>query len=201
MPIDLSDELRKQLKFLSNSCGLFDGGDRAEAVRMAVVLRILFHDTSKSTSLLKLLGASDVKVLSTIAPFDLAKTAFFDGVGTFFMGPEGSGVSALPHDKELYQFSAPTWWHQIVIVNGASKHSRKSISLDVAHKLGGAHVDDELPAKLEELVTGIWTFGDALGAKAAVADYHGIALRRFAYEVLNSAALAALANSYGPPKS
>lgn len=49
-------QLRRQLGFLERSCTTFDAGDADEAIRIAVTLRVLLHDTPQSTSLLTHLG-------------------------------------------------------------------------------------------------------------------------------------------------
>jgi hypothetical protein len=55
----LRNQLNRQIKFLENSCALFDNGDEDEAVRLATTIRVLLHDTNKSKSLLKQLGIKD----------------------------------------------------------------------------------------------------------------------------------------------
>jgi len=55
----LQEQLNRQLRYLRNSSDLFDSGDHDEASRLATVLRVLVHDTTKSTSLLKLLDIKD----------------------------------------------------------------------------------------------------------------------------------------------
>lgn len=53
------DQLDRQLGYLERSCDLFDQGYEPEAARIAVVLRVLLHDTTKSHSLLAQLGMKD----------------------------------------------------------------------------------------------------------------------------------------------
>ena len=56
---DLGSHLNDQLEFLRRSSESFDGGFEGEARRLAVSLRILLHDTEKSSSLLGQLGLKD----------------------------------------------------------------------------------------------------------------------------------------------
>ncbi|MGO6883290.1 hypothetical protein ACC702_31980 [Rhizobium ruizarguesonis] len=49
-------QLKRQIGYLERSCGDFDRGDHDEAIRIAVTLRVLLHDTNNSTSLLTHLG-------------------------------------------------------------------------------------------------------------------------------------------------
>lgn len=57
---DAVDRFRRLLSshvgFLKRSCWLFDQGHEDEALRIATSLRVLFHDTDASTSLLTHLG-------------------------------------------------------------------------------------------------------------------------------------------------
>src|SRR6266545_3514326 len=48
----MRSQLQRQLGFLKRSCEDFDAGQHDEGLRIAVSLRVLFHDTSASTSLL-----------------------------------------------------------------------------------------------------------------------------------------------------
>lgn len=55
----LDEQLKRQLNYLENSSKLFDKGDHEEAIRLAVTLRVLLHDSTNSTSLLKHLGIKE----------------------------------------------------------------------------------------------------------------------------------------------
>lgn len=59
------NHLSKQLGFLGRSCEAYDAGYIDEAVRIATVIRVLVHDTNRSNSLLKHLGATTINLLST----------------------------------------------------------------------------------------------------------------------------------------
>lgn len=50
--VDLKQQLQRQLSFLESSSLAYDNGAYEEALRMAVSLRVLFHDTNRSISLL-----------------------------------------------------------------------------------------------------------------------------------------------------
>jgi len=59
--------LKMQLDFLNRSCLSYDQGFQDESFRIAVVLRVLFHNTKKSTSLLHHLQCEYIPLLSTKA--------------------------------------------------------------------------------------------------------------------------------------
>ena len=46
----------EQLSLIGSSAYMFDRGNRAEAARIATALRVLFHDTPKSHSVVGQLG-------------------------------------------------------------------------------------------------------------------------------------------------
>ena len=66
MPSVLATQLKRQLVFLRNSAAAYDDGALEEAVRIAVVIRVLCHDTAKSTSLLAHMGLKEsIRLVST----------------------------------------------------------------------------------------------------------------------------------------
>src|SRR5208283_1964913 len=64
---DFKKDLGMHLKFLRSSAAAFDSGQTDEAIRMAVSMRVLLHDTKASTSLLTHLKAKNIPLLSTSA--------------------------------------------------------------------------------------------------------------------------------------
>ena len=62
---ELRTHLQEQVRFLKTSAESFDKGDRTEAKRLAVAVRILFHDTKHSLSLLGQLGLKSCSFLDT----------------------------------------------------------------------------------------------------------------------------------------
>jgi hypothetical protein len=177
-------ELGKQLSFVENSCIAYDQGRIDEAIRIATSLRILFHDTSRSISLLTHLNAKDIRLLSTCSGEIYPNTTFFDGLSAFFLR---RGIA-----PKLGNVSRPTnmlvkdWWEQVVLVRGPQFHlSRKIIVLTAADKDGGAHVDEKLPDEYMQLVRGVWE-KISEGETEFISDHHLLCLRQMGYEVLNS---------------
>jgi len=62
MPQDFKLRLREQLEFVSRSAEAFDEGHKQEAVRIATALRVIFHDTKYSTSLVKHLNGGSILI-------------------------------------------------------------------------------------------------------------------------------------------
>src|ERR1044071_1171681 len=106
----LADHVRRQMNFIITSCRAYDSGLRAEAIRIAVATRVLFHDTPNSHSLIRShLGLSDLRLRSTAVPL-LGPEAHFPG----FIGPEPRSSSFRhygddsPRDEQV-DFN--TWWN------------------------------------------------------------------------------------------
>lgn len=63
---ELLARLNEQLGFMDDSAQLFDDGKEAEYARLAVIVRVLVHDTKSSKSLLAQLGVKhSLKYLNT----------------------------------------------------------------------------------------------------------------------------------------
>ena len=78
---DLQDHLGEQRQFLTASCDAFDNGFEGEGKRLATAIRVLFHDTSSSQSLLKQLGVKDrIQMLDTAHPYDPSNLLSHEGL-------------------------------------------------------------------------------------------------------------------------
>ena len=71
-PGNVKEQLRRQLGFIQTSCNSYDDGAHDEAVRIAVALRVLFHQNPpKSHSLINQLSLrASVKILSTFPEYE-----------------------------------------------------------------------------------------------------------------------------------
>jgi hypothetical protein len=198
--------LRRQLRFIKNSCDSYDAGFDDEAVRIATQLRVLFHDTPKSTSLLTLLGAPDTLLLST-SPIITADFIMFLGglsnmVATleFATGKLSTGkyepTLKSPPDSRYIHWKE--WWNQDIYLIDSGRISRSQIVCSAANKDGGAHVDQKLTKQYAELKRGIFTIGnekEPTETHISVPDSQYSDLRQMGYEILNSPELLALAGS------
>ena len=198
MTESLKTQLRRQLEFIAYSSEGFDAGRVGEAVRIAVAIRVLFHQTARSHSLVQQLGVRDsIKVLSTIKPADIGEgTVMYHGLG-FTMSTGATPPPKLIVGSYREQVSVPMWWNQIVAVSDGVRITRRSVVLMGANKDGGAHVDDELnnAEKIlqEGMLARIAIADDGSRQDEQLGQMHLSGLRRFAFEVLNSEELDALA--------
>ena len=82
-------ELKKQLGFHRRSCQWYDSGEVDEAIRIAVPIRTIIHDTRNSTSLLTHLNAKGIKLWSSVLQDAPEGTTMFHGMGMNKMRIEG----------------------------------------------------------------------------------------------------------------
>jgi hypothetical protein len=199
-------KLREQLGFLERSCQMYDEGHIEEAIRIAGTLRTLIHDTGKSTSLLKHMNATGIRLWSTTdsAP---ERAAMYYGMGQYrhLNGVSSFGPS-FDNTPTMELLPLDEWWGQVVYVFDAGEDaqtdeerekgfrlSRKDIVLTAANKDGGAHVDKKLTRAYERLTAdgAVGSFGMEIGGEVQVVPIkyaHLVSLRQIGFEVLKSLA-------------
>lgn len=192
--VSLAAHLRRQINYLRRSCELYDAGHLDDALRLAVCIRVLVHDTPKSTSLLTLMGIKSTVRLATSFDFSNKLPAGFTptSIIPLFANSAEGGVSApfeLP--SPLTFLTVDDWWSEVVWMQGQSL-SRKQIVLASANKEGGAHVDAEVPTSILELRRGLSNVSSLKvnGVEVGTPEnYHFVLLRQFAHELLHSESL------------
>lgn len=182
------EQLRRHLGFLESSSSAFDNGRTEEALRLAVSLRVLFHDTPTSTSLLTHLGIKDTaKVLSTFRPIPQRPGVLVAAI-PLWVSADGQRQAPLD-DLEWSEFMPVTeWWAQLVMT-GRNNLSRKDVVLAAANQDGGAHIDANPGSKARELIEGVGTHTLRIGGverKTVLDNQHFYLIRQFTYEVLKS---------------
>jgi hypothetical protein len=209
--LELFDE---QIGFLELSNDAFDDGKLAEAKRLAVALRNLFHhtaDTPRGTShaLINQLGLQDTLMWidtagmpdpkNLLTTWGLVQTGIHieDGKGKPVMrAPLGdypqnarirTTVGVLPRGSRLY-FEA--WW-----TNPTTKDSdgtlfcRKDFVLALANQEGGAHIDPEIKAAYDRLANSNsmgWSYQEGDAREIPLENPVPYAVRQISYEVVES---------------
>ncbi len=207
--VDFRKQLSKQLGFIKNSCELYDRGDYEEAIRIAVSIRILIHETSTQTPLLKHLEALDISLLSSEPRRPSNSEPFEDGIQrleiSFGIAPISFGRKQVSVEPELENsrhrepLPVSEWWNQTVFVVPPAnlEISRRSLVLAAANKDGGAHVDSRLAPDYQRVIEAL-RFDAAIVTRndreeKVLADFHLVGLRQLGYEILNSPELTGLA--------
>lgn len=185
--MNFREQLARQLSFLKRSADAYDRGDRDEAYRIAVAIRVLVHDTRRSVSVLQHLSAKNVPLLSTVMAGP-RNALFFDGMNllTFGFG-KIVGTPKLDGASIRRMVSVDDWWNEPIFAVNRVETSRKDVVLGAANQDGGAHVDHALDADYERLKEGLYT--PSPGAAVDVPEPQLVSLRQMAFEVLNSRAL------------
>lgn len=186
-----------QLGFIKRSAEDFDRGADAEAFRIAVALRVLFHNTKMSTSIAHHLRMEKWKMLTTSTSKEHMAYISIEMCPT-----KSPPLNALPRlGNKFYQTTVNEWWSESPVFTAGSKtFTRKEIVLAAANKDGGAHVDDVLDPFYEELSNGIHALGIEwvsvpqprhIPYDHTVTQYtqrtHLALLRQFGHEVMSSA--------------
>ena len=147
---ELNSHLKEQIEFLRRSSQAYDEGSASEGKRLAVVIRVLLHDTQNSTSLLTLLGKKDILFYDTSLDYDPHNLASTMGLIMVQVRPNGARYVPPLDDGPLVRYSKARiafeeWWNKIVFVDTeGNKLTRRDLVLAVSNKDGGAHVDPQL---------------------------------------------------------
>ena len=191
MKLDFPAHLRRQIGFLERSCAAYNSGHQEEALRIAVSLRVLFHDTQKSVSLLTHIGVKgSVHVLSTFEPGyrEDAKSGLISVFTPMWLENTGERTAPLGDVMRRDLIPAAEWWSEVIMCM-KEKLSRADIILAAANQDGGSHVDAVLGKKAMEIIEGLGTFTSVSQGRVTrrvLDNHHFPLLRQFAYEVLSS---------------
>jgi len=160
---ELLAHLSDQINFMIASAISFDNGFEGEAKRLAVAIRILVHDTSRSAALLTQLRKTNILFYDSASFFDprnllpsncltMIRASKKEGEGLVgdYVAPLDRLSPARNKDKKV---GFGRWWNRSTMYKdkGGNLFTRRDLVLTVADKEGGAHVDpklDEAYAKL-----------------------------------------------------
>ncbi|MDC6118736.1 hypothetical protein PJX95_11800 [Serratia rubidaea] len=197
---DFKSHLKRQLSFIKRSCDSFDKGYTDEAIRIAVVIRVLLHQTKHSTSLLTHMQAEDIKLLSSDGTDHPGAIMYQGLVSTTFSNGEIThqpNLGNFPHSHKFLTVSE--WMNQTVIVLDSKKITRKKLILSAANQDGGAHVDSKIDHIYNQLSQDGAYFkkvylrnGVYLLSADQPGEVHFMSLRQLGYEILNSQEIIAL---------
>jgi len=156
---ELLAHLKDQIAFMIQSVISYDNGFEGEGKRLAVIIRVLVHDTLKSTSLLTLLGEKDAMFYDSAAVYDprnlltsncLTMVRLSTKEGAEYVAPLDNLSPSRNKDKRV---GFDRWWNRNIIYkdNKENTFTRKDLVLNVANKEGGAHIDPKLDPSYADL--------------------------------------------------
>ncbi|GEA16290.1 hypothetical protein E308F_25340 [Moorella sp. E308F] len=190
---DLYAHLKDQIIFLQNSCKSYDEGFKGEAKRLAVVIRVLVHDTNRSKSLLTQLNCKNTIFYDTAYDYNPKNLISHMGLIGIKMGPKGveywAPLDDGPPGRPRVWVPFDLWWNKIVFKNDSYEFSRKDVILAVANKDGGAHVDPTLHeayAKLSRNNLLGWMYVENGVERGPILNPELAAIRQIAYEVIKT---------------
>lgn len=207
---ELLAKLRSQVGFLERSSASFDEGNEDEGERLALATRVLLHDTSHSHSLLGQLGVKGALLYTDTSIHQEQETKYLGGgrysttaiahAGLVSMraevGPEGAsswGYAPVLATESPERVNRPApfqpWWENPILTDTAGEPvTRKSVTLAVAKKDGGAHVTRAIPEAFRRLSSGA-SMPFQAGSGDELADIPGVVMatmRQIAFELLDS---------------
>lgn len=185
---DLNRHLAEQIDFLENSCASFDQGSEVEAKRLAVTLRVLFHDTGNSKSLLGQLGRLDGTFVDTSEPPVPGSLVAHNSLAFIEPGAEVRYIAMLDR-VEGRNVSFDEWWNRVIFIDRQQRSiSRRYLVLTAANQDGGAHVAPELMEDYADLTRNNslgWSKADIRG-EGPMPGPEKAAIRQIAHEALKS---------------
>lgn len=193
-PSELFEELGEQLQLLKAACRSYDSGLEASGKHIAVSLRLLLHNTSKSHSLLGQLGLLDKELLDSAGP--LSPSNLLSECNLVLLAKSKSGgryaplVFAGDSPLPMRKVSFTVWWTEPILKdNSGRKFSRRDLVQHVADTDGGAHVDpglDEAYLAFSRANSLGWVF-EGSGINEAFKGRPELAcMRQIAHEVLTT---------------
>jgi hypothetical protein len=187
---ELVQRLREQMGFLERSADSFDRGFEDEAKHLAVVIRVLLHDTVSSRSLLGQLGVKEtLNFLDTVPPIIPANLVTTPGLVALSVGGGEAKYVALLGDRPRAPTAKPfaPWWNDPVTKDNLGVFfARRDYVLNIANKEGGAHVDpalDQSWANLTRDNTLGWVATTSSGPDAPFDSPALASIRQIAYEL------------------
>ena len=142
---DLVIQLDDCLETLKNFNQIYDSGQYSISKDIAVKLRMLFHSTQHSKSLISQLKLEDIPYVDTADKYDPRNLLTHHGLLMLTFHKNGDLSPQLALSNLKYTFFN-NWWNLDIIISDQKKNlfTRSEIILNLANTDGGAHVDPEL---------------------------------------------------------
>jgi len=189
---DLVKQLRETLERIDKFCKIYDEGDVSIAKDIAVKLRILFHNTNLSKSLLRQLKLEHIQFVDSAGKYDPKNLIAHHGL--LSLSFKGSDVKLTPllKSSSLNLVPIKNWWDSKKVIVDRKKNifTRKDVILEPANTDGGAHVDSEINQNYYDVSRANslgWIYkNDATGEERPLNDPIPPCIRQIAYEVLET---------------
>lgn len=190
--VDLESSLKEQIGLLLHACESYDKGYEAIGKHIAIILRVLLHNTNRSKALLYQLGLRNIKYYDTAGIVDPNNLLSDCRLVSMRMSSEGGRyipkMHSHPNIEEYFIIKFAKWWNNPVYQdkNHKTMH-RRDLILNIANTDGGGHVDprlDELYYEFSRKNELGWMFNRGDVVKAFEGRPELACIRQIAYEVL-----------------
>lgn len=146
---ELKQKLDIQLRLLTNRCdSYYEDGEFVEAYSTATIVRVLVHDTSKSTSLLNQIGIKETTRYLDSRTHD---NLYVMGTMNGYSGLHPRTRCPFQQYSEKHRFEFDEWWEGQKFKIVGIPFTRKELVDALANKEGGAHIDENPHPKLDEI--------------------------------------------------
>lgn len=151
--------LQQQLLLIEDFTMLFDKGKEYVASDIAVKLRVIFHSTNNSTSLMRHLKLEHIMMLDTASQYNSKNLLAHHGLTGMRIPRLGERGKFTPIDRPEYEcqfVSLHNWWSTKKVIVDPNKKSyyRKDLVSLMANKEGGAHVPEFIEDEHYQLTRG-----------------------------------------------
>jgi hypothetical protein len=194
---ELVTHLRDQIDKISDFATIYDSGKKTIAQDIAVKLRVIFHTTNNSKSLLKQLRLDHIPFVDTGKKYEvknllISHWGLISPQTTLGHGGDGSWkyVPMLSHStSKLVDFE--NWWNtkKVLVDKKSNIFTRRKLVLELADTDGGAHVDEALKADYHDLTRKNslgWFNVDQWGKSEALENPVPPSIRQIAFETLET---------------
>lgn len=189
---DLLDHFNDHINFIRSSCMLYDNGLYHESKRIATSLRVLFHNTRYSNSLLNQLNYADTFLLWSSAglytPSNLLTSWTLLSLRIDYNGIQYNPILNTNFQRSFY-LNIDDWWNEIIFDDKMFFISRRDVILSVANQDGGAHVDPILNESYSNITKrnslGYYQVSNAVKT-SPINNPAYASIRQIAHEVLHS---------------
>lgn len=192
---DLIDQLQKQLSKLQVFNNIYDSGDLSIAQEISVKLRVIFHNTNNSKSLLHQLKLSHIMFVDTGDKY--ISTNILAHLGLLTMAIKSNHTLEdevlIPRlgSKKFQLVSFQNWWNNKKVLKDIKGNifTRRKLVQYLANKDGGAHVDPEIELEYYEISrknTIGWSLVNSSGESVPLNDQVLPSIRQISYETLET---------------
>lgn len=187
---DLCRQFHDCLKRLNDFNVIYDSGDFSIAKDIAVKLRMLFHNTNKSKSLIRQLKLEHIPFVDTAYPYDPRNLLTHHGLLQLNCINNNYSLGPMLQLSKVKFVDFNNWWNSKKVLVDRKKNvfTRRLLILELADTDGGAHVDPELNESYFDISranTLGWTYHDGkTNSNKPLNDPVPPCIRQISYEII-----------------